>query len=95
MKKSQGLPINTIILIILGAIVLVVLIWVYQTQIKKGTARYTEIGKEAQINITKCTNIILGRACANECRNETRQVYSPTGTWDDCAGKVCCETTSI
>ncbi len=97
MKKGQGLPVNTMILIILGLVVLVIIIILVQQQVKKGSTKYTNLSDEAEIRSDKCGNLFMGRGCASSCdlAKGQRQVYSPTGEWEDCkkAGKAaCCES---
>ncbi len=93
MKKGVEIATNTMVLIIISLIVLAIVVLVFRQQVTKGAEKYTSIGKEAEINATKCSNIILGRACSdNACKTGEgfKEEYSPTGTWSDCPGKHCC-----
>lgn len=93
MKKGVELATNTMVLIIISLIVLAIIVLVLRQQITKGAEKYTAIGKEAEINTTKCSNIILGRACSDTACDTSKgftEEYSPTGKWDDCGGKHCC-----
>jgi hypothetical protein len=88
-KRGQGLPVSTIILIVLGLVVLVILILVVRQQVTRGASRYEEIGKEVEIRADKCYNIIEQRSCAKSCPEGYRPV---SGTWSDCkSGEVCCQ----
>lgn len=92
MKKGQGLPINTMILIILGLIVLGALIWVFQTQIRKGIAGYEQVGEQGKITADKCANLILQRSCADSCPDNYKAVPTPPSGWKDTGGcTTCCE----
>ncbi len=98
MKKGQGLPVNTMILIILGLVVLVIIIILVQQQVKKGSTKYTNLSDEAEIRSDKCGNLFMGRACSNSCdpAKGQKQVYRPTGDWEDCKEQkkaACCEST--
>lgn len=48
-KKAQGLSMNTIVVAALALVVLVVMIMVYTTQIKKGTDTTSSIGDQAAL----------------------------------------------
>ena len=99
MKSSRGvMTTDIIIMAVLGLIALALLIGILRYQLGKTGAQYTKYGEEAQLNLTKCTSIILNRACAAECKTDQnqKQVYSPAGVWDDCKSpKQCCELITI
>ncbi len=48
MKRAQGLPITTIILIVLGLVVLILLVLLVRTQLQKGAGKYGEITSGAE-----------------------------------------------
>lgn len=96
-KKGAEFAIGTVVMIVLGLAVLIILILVVRQQVTKGAQGYSDIGGQAELNPTKCTNIILGRSCttAQQCASAGGRYFSssPQGAWQDCgAGQGCCES---
>jgi hypothetical protein len=98
MKRGQGLPINTIILAILGLIVLVILILIFRTQVQKSSEKYQGISTSAEEQARAkgvCETLISGRQCMTGAACPQGYVEIP-GPWTDCikAQKPkCCERT--
>jgi len=95
-KKGAEFAIGTVVMIVLGLAVLIILILVVRQQVTKGAQGYSDIGGQAELNSTKCTNIILGRSCSTsqQCATAQGRYYSssPQGQWTDCGqGQGCCE----
>jgi len=93
MKRAQGLPINAIILAVLGLVVLIILILLVRTQLQKGAGKYGELTSEAEKQAKEkdvCGAIFAypPTSCvkANECKGVVRNDL--TGCK---AGEVCCE----
>lgn len=99
--KGQGLTLNTIALIALSLIAVIILTLVFRQFVTRSGGQLGNITEETRIQPDVCTNYILGRACQrgeSQCREGTRQVYSPTGAFKDCPrtgenSGVCCEAT--
>ncbi|MEM4253844.1 MAG: hypothetical protein QXR48_00440 [Candidatus Woesearchaeota archaeon] len=96
MKRGQGLPINTIILAVLGLVVLVVLIVLITTQLQKGSKKYVNISEtaeqQAKADVCETLFALHTRKCANSCSEVPNSITLP-GTWADCTpkGMSCCE----
>jgi len=91
-KGQEGLSMGTIASIVIVLAVVIIVIMLVRNFATKGAQQYGAISKEATLNATKCTSIILGRNCAREqdCPPEKRV----SGTWQDCKPpKIkCCST---
>ncbi len=94
MKRGQGLPINTIILAILGLVVLIILILLVRTQLQKGSSKYSNITSTAEQQAkdqSYCENMFAypPRSCTaqSDCKGSIVSGYIGCPS-----GKVCCET---
>ncbi len=92
MKKAQGLPVNTIILAVLGLVVLIILILLVKTQLQKGSGKYSNITSSAEIeakseNVCESMFAYPPRKCAaqSDCKGVVRNDMTCG------SGKVCCE----
>jgi hypothetical protein len=95
MKRAQGLPINTIILAVLGLVVLIILILLVRTQLQKGSGKYSELTSTAEQqakekNVCGAMFAYPPTSCvkSGECKGVPRNDL--TGC-DTSKGEVCCE----
>ena len=98
--KKGSLSLETIVVAALCLLVLVVLAFIFRTQIGDLVKRYTGISNdlEDQAKGNKCVTLttMAERKCDSGCGGEWSRVSLPSGVkeWSDCKGKDCCEKAS-
>jgi len=88
-KRGQGLPLNVIILAVLGLLVLIII----AVLLIGRTGKFSEgVGEQEQAASQKiCENPGSGRICRSQLTvDEQAQYREVSGTWIDCVGTYKC-----
>jgi len=96
MKRAQGLPINTIILAVLGLAVLVILLFLVSGKLSEGSKKYGNITQSAEEQAKSqdvCESVFAypQRKCLSSSECTQRNGFDRPG-YKGCSGStVCCE----
>jgi len=94
MKKSE-MSMNVVIMAVLGLVVLIVLILVFNDQIRGAAAKYFNIGQNAGEGAEgkRCVTLIssASRKCIATCEEGWTEISPSDKEWKDCKSAKCCE----